>query len=134
MSQNDRKDLARFMAKVAKRPDGCWMWVGGLHRNGYGKFGMNGGSVLAHRWSYERHVGPIPTGLEIDHLCRVPACVNPAHLEPVTHAENVRRHHALETHCINGHRFTKGNTRIRVKGAVIRECLRCERLRDAVAS
>lgn len=83
----------RFMAFVDKGTgEGtCWVWVGGLHRNGHGKFGADGRAQLAHRWSYEHHRGPIPEGLEIDHLCNNPPCVNPRHLEPVTHLENVRR-------------------------------------------
>jgi hypothetical protein len=70
----------------------CWIWQLSLHaRTGYGAKKTNGVSTLAHRAVYEHHVGPIPDGLELDHLCRVRACVNPAHLEPVTHKENVRR-------------------------------------------
>lgn len=73
-------------------PDACWLWRGRLNKGGYGEFGTKvGGSFLAHRASYHLLVGPIPDGLTLDHLCRVPACVNPAHLEPVTLAENARR-------------------------------------------
>lgn len=69
--------------------NGCWLWQGCLNVRGYGQLGK--GSRAAHRVFYERHVGPIPEGLTIDHLCRVRHCVNPAHMEPVTVAENVRR-------------------------------------------
>lgn len=80
----------RFFAKVEKTND-CWLWRAAT-TVGYGVF-KRATKVLvyAHRWSYEHHVGPIPEGLHIDHLCRVRACVNPAHLEPVTLAENNRR-------------------------------------------
>lgn len=72
--------------------NGCWLWTGRVWGNsGYGSFKRNGRIVSAHRAFYELHVGPIPPGMEIDHLCRVPLCVNPRHMEPVTHAENDRR-------------------------------------------
>jgi HNH endonuclease len=71
----------------------CWFWLGVKDRNGYGRFGSQStqGSALAHRISYERAHGPIAEGLDLDHLCRNPSCVNPGHLEPVTHRENLRR-------------------------------------------
>jgi hypothetical protein len=65
----------------------CWVWLGRIEPNGYGKRGKQ----WAHRISYERKYGPIPAGLDLDHLCRVPCCVNPDHLEPVTRSENNRR-------------------------------------------
>lgn len=74
------------------RPDsvtGCWQWVGSMAVNGYGRYGYP--SAYAHRLMYELIVGPIPEGLVIDHLCRNRGCVNPAHLECVTLAENVKR-------------------------------------------
>ena len=95
---------ARFWHKVDKdgpvpdyRPElgPCWIWTGGLTSiDEYGTFAVDTTahrSVLAHRYSYELNVGPIPDGLQIDHLCRVHPCVNPTHLEPVTQRENVRR-------------------------------------------
>lgn len=70
----------------------CWLWTGTIALNGYGLIYRQGGPLVgAHRLAYEVHVGPIPKGYELDHLCRVRRCVNPAHLEPVTHSENVRR-------------------------------------------
>jgi hypothetical protein len=69
----------------------CWIWRGSATVRGYGHFRANGQYFLAHRWIYEREIGPIPHGMEIDHLCRTPPCVRPAHLEAVTHAENQRR-------------------------------------------
>lgn len=72
---------------------GCWIWQRTTHSNGYGWAWDSEArrGVMAHRLVYERHRGPIPEGLQLDHLCRVPACVNPAHLEPVTNAENTQR-------------------------------------------
>lgn len=83
--------VARFWSKVDKRPGGCWLWTGTMLRSGYGQFRLGLGHVRAHRFAYELLVGPIPEGLTLDHLCRVTACVNPLHLEPVTLSENVKR-------------------------------------------
>lgn len=69
----------------------CWLWTGGLNKQGYGLFSVNRKSTLAHKYLYELQHGPVPAGLELDHGCRVHRCVNPAHLEAVTHAVNVRR-------------------------------------------
>ncbi len=80
------------------RPDGdegCWRWIGGTVVNPSGVYGRMIDDEhryrLAHRVSYEHHIGPIPDGLEVDHLCRNTLCVNPKHLEPVTKGENQRR-------------------------------------------
>lgn len=73
-------------------PDtGCWLWTGYLTHDGYGVSASRRWGYLAHRANYRRHVGPIPAGFDVDHLCRVRRCVNPDHLEAVTHEENVRR-------------------------------------------
>ena len=90
-----RSAFQRFWSKVSIAPTGCWLWAGAIQAsNGYGRFGVGratDGVCFAHRWAYEFFLGPIPAGLEIDHLCRVRACVNPLHLQPVTHAENRAR-------------------------------------------
>jgi hypothetical protein len=84
--------MERFLAKVKKDSSGCWLWTGGRKPTGYGNFKAHSKSTVnAHRWSYEQHVGPIPDGLVLDHLCRVRHCVNPAHLEPVTTRVNLAR-------------------------------------------
>ena len=80
----------RFWSKVNKT-DTCWIWTAAKNQDGHGRF-RHGRLVLAHRFAYELLVGPIPKGLDLDHLCQNPACVNPAHLEPVTRKENTRRY------------------------------------------
>ncbi|MGN6245142.1 MAG: HNH endonuclease signature motif containing protein [Motilibacteraceae bacterium] len=104
---------------------GCWIWQGRLvPRGDYGLWGYQ----LAHRRMYADLVGPIPDGLELDHLCRVTTCVNPAHLEPVTPAENRRRRYALITECVHGHPYDSVNTYWRPSGQ--RDCRTCIRDRS----
>lgn len=98
----------RFWSKVQKT-EGCWLWTA-AKIDGYGRFSpVSGQVVCAHRWSYEHHVGPIPEGLTIDHLCRVRNCVNPDHMEPVTLLENLSRI-PPRTHCPRGHAYDEVNT------------------------
>lgn len=116
---------------------GCWNWSLALDRKGYGTITIKGRSYGVHRVTYEMLAGPIPEGLELDHLCRNHACSNPAHLEPVTHRENQRRgegfvgRRSRQTHCIRGHEFTHANTYVRRNGT--RQCRACVRLAQAAA-
>lgn len=89
-------DERRFWSKVDASGD-CWEWTGGRTDTDYGLFNVDRRMVKAYRFSYELLVGPIPDGLEIDHLCRMRHCVNPDHLEPVTRSENNRRRDLART-------------------------------------
>lgn len=129
----------RFWARANKngpisatRPDlgPCWLWTSTITGAGYGLIGVDGKRRYAHRISYELLVGPIPQGLELDHLCRTTACVNPDHLEPVTHRENIRRSKpATKTHCVHGHLYDEENTYLDRRGC--RFCRECKRASDA---
>lgn len=96
--------------------DGCWLWGGMITDKGYGAFSDQKRQRPAHRVAYELVVGPIPEGLDLDHLCRVRNCVNPGHLEPVTRRVNVLRgvgpsaQAAARDECANGHRYTDEST------------------------
>lgn len=116
-------------SRVALDPagSGCWLWTGNISPNGYGRYG----SRYAHRLVFEALVGPIAEGLDLDHLCRVRGCVNPAHLEPVSRSENLRRgdmdRQAAKTHCRAGHPYSGDNLYVSPRGS--RGCRAC--MRDA---
>jgi hypothetical protein len=120
---------ARFR-KFLKHVQSCWLWSGALNSYGYGTFREDKKRILAHRWSYQHFVGPIPAGREIDHLCRNRNCVNPDHLEPVTRRVNVQRGLVWkreQTHCKNGHQWTVENTRWeRSRYGLYRHCKICD--------
>lgn len=105
------------LATYADTPDACWLWPGKRKPDGYVRINWAGGLAYAHRLAYELLVGPIADGMQIDHLCRVRHCMNPRHMEPVTHQENIRRsggitnQHAVKTHCPRGHEYSEENTR-----------------------
>lgn len=133
----------RFWLRVDKT-DKCWLWTGPPRPDGYGQTWDGERVWLSHRYAWFLVNGPVPKGLELDHLCRVRACVNPAHLEPVTHRENILRGtapaalHAKKTHCPKGHPYSPENTYRRKSGRqegarVCRTCTlaRMERYRRA---
>ncbi len=105
--------------RYVERDGDCWIWTGQT-KQGYGKYG----GKVAHRESYKRLIGPIPDGLELDHVCRTPACVNPNHLQPVSRQENRRRAYVAMTHCGKGHEFSPQNTRVRNGSRHCRACAR----------
>jgi hypothetical protein len=144
-----KTEAERFWPKVDKNgpawsdKGSCWVWMGARIWNGYGHFcltqfpGTPKRLILAHRWAYQDRFGEIPAGLEIDHLCRNRGCVNPDHMEPVTHRENARRGIAGEismarqrgkTHCPQGHEYSPENTYIWAPTGQ-RYCKQCDRER-----
>jgi hypothetical protein len=126
-------DIAALPLRVARKIEvddrGCWLWCGAIDRYGYGVVRLGPETAGAHRATYELLIGPIPDGLQIDHLCRVRRCVNPQHLETVTQRENLHRgdtvnvRYASRTHCPKGHPFDEANTYVRSTGA--RRCRAC---------
>lgn len=137
------KRRASFWERVAiTGPDDCWLWDHPDPSTGYGVVTAARRRYTAHRWAYEQLVGPIPEGLQLDHLCRNRLCVNPAHLEPVTHVENTMRgesiaaQNARKTHCKRGHEFTPENTvwETNSNGRPARRCRACRRLKRSDVS
>ncbi len=128
----------RIEAKIDRSQvgQGCWIWTACKTRLGYGKSCFKGKLWGAHRLVFTLLRGDIPKGLVLDHLCRNPSCVNPDHLEPVTHGENLRRGftRADIRHCKRGHEFTPENTRRRTnRGRPVRVCRQCEYIRGDAA-
>jgi hypothetical protein len=131
----DERLPARFWDKVIPEPmSGCWLWGAAANSAGYGMASVGGKWGLAHRHAFMALHGGITPGLELDHLCRTPLCCNPAHLEAVTHRENMLRgntpsaRHAHKTHCDHGHEFTPENT---YRGPRGRNCRACRRRYEA---
>lgn len=111
--------------------DACWPWMGRRDHHGYGRASFMG-ELLAHRVAFRALGGTIPTGLELDHVCRNRICVNPKHLDPVTHQENHRRRALFmvpKSMCVHGHSMTPENTYVAGKARRCRTCLREQRQR-----
>lgn len=124
--------IDRYVGRISKDPDGCWQWVGIIRPDGYGSAydPRIDNQRRAHRIVYELLVGPIPVGLQLDHLCRNRRCVNPDHLEPVEQVENLRRgQEAVKDACTRGHRYTPETLYLQ-NGA--RTCRVCQALRQRV--
>jgi hypothetical protein len=128
-----------FDEKIVKTNEGCWRWNGAKNHDGYAMLK----DEIAHRWSYQRYIGPLVQGLEIDHVCGVRDCVNPKHLEQVTHLVNIRRaiakgsydkcrnylgdFQSRKKHCKRGHPYSGDNLKIEIyKDIVARRCRTCE--------
>ena len=129
------KAIPRFLDKISfgHGPGACWTWMGGDSGNGYGRFSWRGKERAAHRLAYRAARGRIPDGLEIDHLCRNRACVNPEHMEAVTRKVNALRGisfsavNAKKVHCPRGHPLSRENTYRDPQGG--RECRVCRQRR-----
>jgi hypothetical protein len=123
-----------LMTKVDTFTSSCWLWVGSIYQNGYGKYGRKG--VMAHRIFYTLFKGNVPEDMALDHLCRVRRCVNPDHLEIVTLEENILRGdsqwglNARKTHCKRGHEFTHANTGNNYASGG-RRCRKCHAVAEA---
>jgi len=118
-----------FWSHVMPEPNsGCWLWTGALARGGYGKTYIAKRTTIAHRAAFEILIGPVPDGLELDHLCRTKCCINPLHLEPVTSTENNRRARIANASsmgvCRKGHAIA-GDNRYVTKTS--HRCLQCKR-------
>jgi hypothetical protein len=120
----------RIVAKLSTTdPAKCWLWTGRVTEKGYARIRADGRAQFVHVLSYERAHGPVPAGKELDHLCRVKRCANPAHLDPVIHLVNILRgegvcaRNARKTHCPQGHPYTEENISRTTSGG--RRCRTC---------
>ena len=130
MAVKETPAIERLWRHIEPEPmSGCWLWTGAHYSRGYGVVRLARRTVSAHRLMYKLSGNTIADDLELDHLCRVRSCVNPRHLEPVTHQENCDRvlawPNALKTHCPQGHAYTAENTKPMVYGG--RGCRECHR-------
>jgi len=136
MGPAPKPEAARFESKIS-RTEGCWLWNGTVGANGYGYFHVKRDGrwvqMLAHRYSFEHHIGPIEAGATLDHLCMTPRCVKPQHLDPCPTGENTRRSpHTLtgrnirKTHCPQGHPYAGTNLFLDQGKRKCRTCVRAK--------
>ena len=132
--------ILRLMQKICIQPNGCWLWKGSTSSRGYGQINDRGRLFLVHRLAYETFSGPIPRDKELDHLCRIHSCLNPDHLEVVTHRENILRGNApsvvralwaAKTECPRHHPYNTENTYWQRSGNYLgRTCRTCHNERE----
>ncbi len=132
MGPRPRPAIERFIPKIGEvDANGCWPWLATKMRGGHGQFFDGQRRMLAHRFSYELFVGPIPSGMHLHHVCRNQACVNPSHLSLTTSEEHTRLHHTrpVGATCKNGHPWVEENLYVYVnnRGYVARMCKTCKR-------
>lgn len=132
MSKKSPPAVCRLVERVTREPSGCWRFEGSHTPDGYATCTTEGKPRYVRRVLFEDKHGPVPVGLELDHVCRNRWCVNPDHQEPVTHLENMRRGAwARRTACKNGHPFTAANTRVVRRGnRETRICRTCRKLQN----
>lgn len=129
----NKAPIERFFDKV-EITTSCWLWHGTVSRSGYGSFSIRNRDGRSHRFTYELFIGPLPSGLEIDHLCKVRNCVNPEHLEAVSHRENLLRGSGIaainsqKTACVHGHEYNDMSTYTNSLGE--RRCRICKRIQN----
>lgn len=134
VAHGDTRLPRRFWDKTQISATGCWEWTAQIGHHGYARYRFNDKTARAHRVAYQVLVGAVPTGLVLDHLCRVRHCVNPAHLEPVTNRENLRRGmgpgmKGLQSHCSKGHEMQGDNLMVHSTRGT-RFCRECHRERN----
>jgi hypothetical protein len=130
----------RFLVKIRLEdgplPTQCWIWTASTKKDGYGWFSVKHKYIAPYKFAYQIIRGEVPIGLEFDHLCKKRACVNPFHVEPVSHQENIDRGKGppqrQKTYCSKGHPFDSINTYFYMSGKYkMRGCLICRRERSA---
>ncbi len=136
----DERLPKRFWSKVQPCPmSGCWIWVGGHNGHRYGIVSRDGRQTLSHQWTFDVAYGAVPVGMEIDHKCNTRECCNPAHLRPLTHADNLARSNSVSsvnrraTHCPTGHEYTFENTYRNPRNGD-RQCKQCRARHEAKRS